>query len=49
MIGFENLVLCPYDKNLIDEKLLKQDDKDFINSYHERVWKIISPQISDDA
>ena len=48
MIGFENLVLCPYDKNLIDEELLNKKDKDFINAYHQRVWDVVSPEIKDD-
>jgi Xaa-Pro aminopeptidase len=45
---FENLTLCPYDKNLIDRPLLSQFDIDFINAYHQRVWNTLSPYLQDD-
>ena len=37
--GFDNLTLCPYDKNLLDHSLLTQADVVFINEYHKRVWE----------
>ena len=46
--GFENLTLCPYDKNLIDYSLLTQSDVAFINEYHKRVWEEVSPHLQDD-
>ena len=46
--GFENITLCPYDKNLLDEKLLTQADKDYINAYHKRVYDTVAPLIEDD-
>ena len=36
-LRFENLTLCPYDKNLIDVNLLTKNDIDYINKYHKRV------------
>lgn len=49
LLGFENITICPYDKNLIDVQLLSEQDKIFINKYHEKVWDILSPRIQDDA
>lgn len=30
-LGFENLTIAPYERNLIDLRLLSQNDKDYIN------------------
>ena len=46
--GFENLTLCPYDKNLFDHSLLTQNDIAFINEYHKRVWNEVSPHLEGD-
>lgn len=32
--GFQNLTMCPYDRNLIDKDLLSKKDSDYINLYH---------------
>lgn len=45
---FENLTLCPYDKNLIERDLLTPADAKFINEYHQRIWDTLSPRIQDD-
>ena len=45
---FENLTLCPYDKNLIDPTILTASDRDFINKYHQRVWETLSPSLGED-
>lgn len=34
---FETLTLCPYEKKLIDISLLKEDEINYINSYHQWV------------
>lgn len=48
LLSFENLTLCPYDRNLIDMKLISQSDKQFIDAYHERVWTMVSPCLQGD-
>lgn len=30
-LGFENLTIAPYERNLIDLRLLSQNDKDYVN------------------
>ena len=45
---FENLTLCPYDKNLLAKDLLSQADIAYINEYHHRVWDTLSPKLQDD-
>ncbi|EAS02360.3 Xaa-pro aminopeptidase, putative (macronuclear) [Tetrahymena thermophila SB210] len=42
-LGFENLTLVPYDRNLIDLSLLTQADKDYINAYHQKVRSLLAP------
>ena len=36
---FENLTLAPIDKELIDESILNKNEKNWLNSYHNKVYK----------
>ncbi|EGR30788.1 xaa-pro aminopeptidase, putative [Ichthyophthirius multifiliis] len=42
-LGFECLTLFPYDRNLINIKLLNQNYIEFIDQYHKKVWNILFP------
>lgn len=42
-LKFENVTMVPYDKNLLDLKLLSSDDINYIDAYHEKVWNTLSP------
>ena len=44
-LGFETLTLCPIDKKLITKKYLTADEVDWINNYHQRVYRELSPLI----
>ena len=46
-IGFENITLAPYDRNLIDLELLSKWDKEYINKYHERVYNSVLPVLKE--
>lgn len=46
-LRFETLTLFPYDTNLIDIELLTDEELDWVNDYHKRVWEELSPSISD--
>lgn len=41
-LGFENVTLCPYERELLDHSQLTKADVDYINEYHERVRNFIS-------
>ncbi len=45
MLGFETLTLAPIDNRLIDKSLLSPDEVSWINSYHKRVFKTLSPLV----
>ncbi|MFH1264018.1 MAG: aminopeptidase P family protein [Pseudomonadota bacterium] len=40
---FETLTLCPIDTKLLDRRLLTSDEKAWLNAYHARVLKTLSP------
>lgn len=42
-LAFENVTMVPYDKNLLDVKLLSKRDIGYINSYHDKIWRTLSP------
>ncbi len=46
-LRFETLTLFPYDADLIDIELLTDEELDWVNEYHKRVWEELSPSISD--
>ncbi len=45
MLGFEVLTLAPLDKKLINKYLLNKEEESWINAYHQRVEKEISPLV----
>jgi Xaa-Pro aminopeptidase len=47
--GFETITLVPIDRNLIEPKLLNAEELDWINAYHARVRKVVSPLVEPAA
>ena len=47
-LRFEDLTLFPIDQRLIDKKLLNQEEKDWLNDYHQQVWEQLSPLLDND-
>ena len=45
MLGFEVLTLAPYERALINEILLTDEEREQINAYHARVLDEIGPQL----
>ena len=43
MLGFESLTLVPFDRRLIDTKLLAPHERDWLNAYHARVRRELEP------
>ncbi|MCI5060838.1 MAG: aminopeptidase P family protein [Alphaproteobacteria bacterium] len=46
---FDTITLVPYDKNLICPELLSEQEKNWINDYHARVYKTLSPLLDVDT
>ena len=46
-MGFETLTLAPFDRRLIEVSLLSPDERSWIDAYHERVRRELSPLIAD--
>lgn len=47
-LGFENITLFPYERNLIDMRLISPEIKEFIDSYHKKVFETLSPLLGED-
>jgi len=47
MLGFETITLAPIDLALVERKLLDSDEIAWLNAYHARVRKEISPLLDD--
>ena len=45
-LAFETLTLCFYDTNLIDMSLMTEDEIDWLNAYHVRVYKETAPLLN---
>ncbi|CAL5066519.1 unnamed protein product [Urochloa decumbens] len=48
-LGFEKLTFVPIQSKLIDTSLLSPLEINWINEYHEQVWKKVSPLLSGDS
>ncbi len=46
-LKFETLTLCPIDKNLINKEILTQQETDWLNQYHLKVFEMISPLLDE--
>ena len=49
MMGFETLTLAPFDRRLIVPEMLNAEELDWLNAYHARVAKELSPQLKGGA
>lgn len=48
-LAFETLTLCPIDTRCIARELLREDERAWLNAYHETVRKRLDPHVSGDA
>jgi len=44
-LGFEPLTLCHFDTSCLEISLLTQAERDWLNAYHERVYRELSPRL----
>ena len=47
-LTFETLTLCFYDTSLIEMSLMTEDEIDWLNAYHVRVYKEVSPLLNEE-
>lgn len=45
---FEVATFCPIDLDGIDPKLLSEDELNFLNDYHKKVYEVLSPFLNDE-
>jgi Xaa-Pro aminopeptidase len=48
-LGFEILTLCHFDTSCLDVSLLTADERDWLNTYNERVYRELSPRLPADV
>lgn len=47
-LGFETLTLCPIDLKLVEVNLMTNEERDWLNDYHQRVFDELSPLLDDE-
>ena len=47
-LQFESLTLCPIDKAPVIKEMLLQEEIDWFNEYHQRVFDTLSPHLDDE-
>ena len=45
MLGFETLTLAPIDRSLVEPKLMDAAEIAWLDAYHARVRKVLSPRV----
>lgn len=48
-LRFETLTLCPFERSLIDFALLDSKEKAWLNAYHQKILKTLSPKLKGKA
>lgn len=46
---FETMTLCPFDRSLFDTAMMTQREINWVNAYHEEVFRRVSPLLDEDA
>ncbi len=46
-LRFEDLTLCPYERDLIDLRLLSDEDRQQVDAYHARVYQELAPLLDE--
>ena len=46
-LGFDTITYAPIDLDAIDVNLLSQDEKNWLNQYHSKVYQLLSPHLDD--
>ena len=46
---FETITFCPFDRDAIIRENLTEQELDWLNDYHAKVYKMISPLVNDDV
>lgn len=49
MLTFEPLTMVPFDRRLINKKLLTNQELDWLNNYHQKVYQNLSPLLSPEV
>lgn len=47
-LDFETMTMCPYDWKAIDESLLNEQEKTWINEYHKQVFETLKPYLNEE-
>lgn len=47
-LKFDSLTLCPIDTVPVDKSMLLQEEIDWLNDYHARVYRELAPHLSDE-
>lgn len=48
-VGMETITFVPYERDAINPELLTEDEKKWLNFYHDMVRKVLEPKIEDEA
>ncbi|MFT3892430.1 MAG: aminopeptidase P family protein [Anaerolineales bacterium] len=46
--GFDTVTLCPFDLDLIETSMLSLEERNWLNEYHQRVYDMLAPLLSDE-
>jgi Xaa-Pro aminopeptidase len=49
MLGFETLTLAPIDTRAVEVSLLSPQERDWLNTYHARVYAELAPRVEGDV
>ena len=49
LFGFENLTFVPIDTRLLDQSLLTENERDWLNTYHKEVLDKITPMVNEEV
>ena len=48
-LGFEPLTLCHFETSVLERNLLTEEERNWLNAYHRRVYRTLSPRLPEEV
>ena len=48
-LGFEPITLCPFDRDAILPEMLSEEERKYLNAYHEKVYRVLESRLETEV
>ena len=48
-LAFEPITLCPFDRDAILPEMLSEEERKYLNAYHEKVYRVLESRLETEV